>query len=723
MTRRIGSRYTVTRVIGRGTCGTVWAGRGPDGAVAIKLLHDDLTADQTLIARFVQERTVLTSLRHPRIVGVRDLVVDGNDLALVMDLISGSDLRERLERRGPLAPAEAVSVCRDIADALAAAHARGVVHRDVKPENVLLDESGVARLTDFGIARLVDGPRRTRATRIVGTPDYLAPEVIEGCPPTPAVDVYALATVLFELLTGWSPFGGGHPGAVLRRHVTEPAPRVPGMPKGPGDLLERCLAKSPAVRLSAAEFSAQLAACLPALAGLPPLRIASPRGDRPFTDPDVMTHAGAVPLVASAADALGDDARVTHVNLIRAIREPLGPDRPAAESEPLDLGPAEPADPLPSAAPPGPDEAAVPGQRPGVRRLLAFFGIGSALVGALGYTLSQDGGAAPAGSDATQRGATQTTAGAAAAVNGSLEAIPVSGEFGFGALASLPAPAAHVVGAVQPAYAGDTLYAASTGSDGLLRIATVPGGGSSGASASGGSSGGASSAAGTWSVVPGLSSSVQPALVGRRDGTLELYATSPGGLVERNVLTPGVGWQGWSSLGTEHVAGPPAATAYADGTVVIASSTDQTLLEVVLNSDGGSADWQRLPQAGAILPQVALTSHGTALAAYVVRASDGATLRVYNAGAGWQDAWPTGAAGQPATAYAADGHPDLFVLSASAGVQVFQFSGRDLHGTMTWLPAGVPAAGPPGVAEIPGGGVVLAVAAADGSVGVYRTAR
>ena len=712
MTRRIGSRYTVTRVIGRGTCGTVWAGRGPDGAVAVKLLHDDLTADQTLIARFVQERTVLTSLRHPRIVGVRDLVVDGNDLALVMDLISGSDLRERLERRGPLPPAEAVSVCRDIADALAAAHARGVVHRDVKPENVLLDEAGVARLTDFGIARLVDGPRRTRATRIVGTPDYLAPEVIEGCPPTPAVDVYALATVLFELLTGWSPFGGGHPGAVLRRHVTEPAPRVPGMPKGPGDLLERCLAKSPAVRLSAAEFSAQLAACAPALAGLPPLRIASPRGDRPFTDPDVMTHAGAVPLVASAVDALAEDARVTHVNMIRAIREPLGPDRPpAAEPEPLDLGPAEP---LP-AAPPGPDAPVLPGQRPGMRRLLAFFGIGTALVGALGYTLSQDGASTPAGSEAAARGAAQSTTAAAAAQNGALEAIPVSGEFGFAALATLPAPAAHVAGAVQLGYAGDTLYAASTGSDGLLRIAAVPGG-----SATTGASAGAGAG---WSVVPGLTSSVQPALVGRRDGTLELYATSPAGLVERNVLTPGVGWEGWSALGTDHVAGPPAATAYAGGTVLIASSTDQTLLEAAIGPEGGFSGWQRLPQAGPILPQVALTSRGAALAAYVVRAADGATLRVYDDGSGWQYAWPTGAAGQPATTYATDGHPDLFVLSASAGVQVFEFSGADLHGTMSWVSAGVDTVNPPGVTAMPGGGVVLSAVSTNGAVDVYTTRR
>lgn len=695
MTRRIGSRYTVTRVIGRGTCGTVWAGRGPEGPVAIKLLHDDLTADQTLIARFVQERTVLTSLRHPRIVGVRDLVVDGNDLALVMDLVSGSDLRERLEQHGALPPAEAVAVCRDIADALAAAHARGVVHRDVKPENVLLDENGTARLTDFGIARLVDGPRHTRTTRIVGTPDYLAPEVIEGCPPTPAVDVYALATVLFELLTGWSPFGGGHPGAILRRHVTEPAPRVPGMPPGPAELLERCLAKTPAVRLSAAEFASLLRACEPALAGLPPLRVASPRGDRPFTDPHAMNHAGAVSLVQSRGDAVNDDSRDTHVNMIRAIREPLGPDTPA-RAEPVDFGPAEPL----------PGESDVPGvflpdqRHPNMRKLLAFFGIGSAMVGALGYALSQDGNSAGT-SDGSVPGVAQATFADGEATG--LQAIPVSGEFGFHPLATLPAPASHVIGAVQLAYAKGTLYAASTGADGLVRVATV--------------------SSGSWAVVPGLISSVQPALVGRADGGLELYATSSSGRVEHNLLTPGVGWAGWSVLDSGQVAGPPAAAAYADETVVVASSTDQTLLEAVVGNDGKSTGWRRLSQAGKILPQVALTAHGKDLAAYVVRASDGATMRVYNEGTGWQYAWPTGAAGQPATAYAADGRPDLFVLSASAGIQVFQFSGHDLHGTMTWVPAGVPAAGPPGVTAIPGGGVALAAPDADGGIGVYRTSR
>ena len=165
-------------------------------------------------------------------------MVDGNDLALVMDLVRGTDLRTRLDRERRLAPEAAVAIVADVADGLAAAHAAGVVHRDVKPENVLLDMQGPlgpggshpALLTDFGVAKLIDSPRRTRATKIIGTPDYLAPEIVEGLPPRAAVDIYALATVLYELLAGFTPFGGGHPGAVLRRHVTETVVPLPGHP-------------------------------------------------------------------------------------------------------------------------------------------------------------------------------------------------------------------------------------------------------------------------------------------------------------------------------------------------------------------------------------------------------------------------------------------------------------------------------------------------------------
>ncbi|MFH8792271.1 serine/threonine-protein kinase [Streptomyces sp. NPDC017941] len=328
MGRKIGSRYTAHQILGRGSAGTVWLGEGPEGPVAIKLLREDLASDQELVGRFVQERTALLSLDHARVVGVHDLVVDGNDLALVMDLVRGTDLRTRLERERRLAPEAAVAIVADVADALAAAHAAGIVHRDVKPENVLLDMQGPlgpggahpALLTDFGVAKLIDSPRRTRATKIIGTPDYLAPEIIEGLPPRAAVDIYALATVLYELLAGFTPFGGGHPGAVLRRHVTETVVPLPGIPEELWQLMVQCLAKAPASRLRASELAARLREQLPLLAGMPPLDV-----DEPDAEPEESyeeqapqprekaPRRGAVPLVPGAAPA--DANRDTHTSM------------------------------------------------------------------------------------------------------------------------------------------------------------------------------------------------------------------------------------------------------------------------------------------------------------------------------------------------------------------------------------------------------------------------
>ncbi|MFE2044751.1 serine/threonine-protein kinase [Streptomyces sp. NPDC059477] len=330
MARKIGSRYTANQILGRGSAGTVWLGEGPEGPVAIKMLREDLASDQELVGRFVQERTALLGLEHPNIVSVRDLVVDGNDLALVMDLVRGTDLRTRLERERRLAPVAAVAIVADVAEGLAAAHASGVVHRDVKPENVLLDMQGPlgpggshrALLTDFGVAKLIDTPRRTRATKIIGTPDYLAPEIVEGLPPRAAVDIYALATVLYELLAGFTPFGGGHPGAVLRRHVTETVVPLPGIPEELWQLIVQCLAKAPASRLRASELAARLHEQLPSLAGLPPLDVdepdaeaeeppaPDPAADRPA--PAARERRGAVPLVPGAKP---DSNRDTHTSM------------------------------------------------------------------------------------------------------------------------------------------------------------------------------------------------------------------------------------------------------------------------------------------------------------------------------------------------------------------------------------------------------------------------
>ncbi|MFE7572914.1 serine/threonine-protein kinase [Streptomyces sp. NPDC057539] len=370
MARNIGSRYTAHQILGRGSAGTVWLGEGPEGPVAIKLLREDLASDQELVGRFVQERTALLGLDHPRVVAVRDLVVDGNDLALVMELIRGTDLRTRLDRERRLAPEAAVAIIADVADGLAAAHAAGVVHRDVKPENILLDMEGPlgpggahpALLTDFGVAKLIDTPRRTKASKIIGTPDYLAPEIVEGLPPRAAVDIYALATVLYELLAGFTPFGGGHPGAVLRRHVTETVVPLPGIPEELWQLLVQCLAKAPASRLRASELAARLREQLPTLAGIPPLDVDEPETEpteRPYEEPGSSAQSGhaahaahsapeeprrrgAVPLVPGAVP---DSNRDTHTSM----RVP-GPDELAGGARGTARAPRSPGQRRPGSA-------------------------------------------------------------------------------------------------------------------------------------------------------------------------------------------------------------------------------------------------------------------------------------------------------------------------------------------------------------------------------------
>lgn len=181
-----------------------------------------------------------------------------------------------------------------------------------------------ALLTDFGVAKLIDTPRRTKATKIIGTPDYLAPEIVEGLPPRAAVDIYALATVLYELLAGFTPFGGGHPGAVLRRHVTETVVPLPGIPEELWQLLVQCLAKAPASRLRASELAARLRDLLPLLAGIPPLDVDEPGGDEAEQQPaaydeqqytpsaEEPRRRGAVPLVPGSSP---DSNRDTHTSM------------------------------------------------------------------------------------------------------------------------------------------------------------------------------------------------------------------------------------------------------------------------------------------------------------------------------------------------------------------------------------------------------------------------
>ena len=236
--RSLGSSYILEDVIGRGAMGQVWRGRDRDGhRLAFKLLRSELTEDPKVVQRFVQERSILTSITHPNVVSMRDLVVEGDTLAIVMDLVEGGDLRAMLSGPRTLPPARVAELGAGIAAGLAAVHAAGVIHRDVKPENVLVDAAsnpGRPRLTDFGIAKYVQAEGTGgRGTMLVGTPQYVAPELIDGKEPTPATDLYALGIMLYELVCGVTPFAGGSTLTVLRNH----AERLPGRPAGVPDSL------------------------------------------------------------------------------------------------------------------------------------------------------------------------------------------------------------------------------------------------------------------------------------------------------------------------------------------------------------------------------------------------------------------------------------------------------------------------------------------------------
>ncbi len=236
--RPVGSKYLLEEPLGRGATGTVWRGqvRGEEGtAVAVKVLKEELAGDPDVVMRFLRERSVLLRLRHPHIVRVRDLVVEGDLLALVMDLIDGPDLHRYLRENGPFSPVAAALLTAAVADALAASHADGVVHRDLKPANVLLattrGEDGAERmhpmLTDFGIARLADSPGVTRTHEFVGTPAYVAPESAQGRPQTSAVDIYGAGILLYELVTGRPPFRGDSAIEVLHHHLNDTAAAAP----------------------------------------------------------------------------------------------------------------------------------------------------------------------------------------------------------------------------------------------------------------------------------------------------------------------------------------------------------------------------------------------------------------------------------------------------------------------------------------------------------------
>jgi tRNA A-37 threonylcarbamoyl transferase component Bud32 len=300
----LAGRYQLRQRIGGGSMGDVW--RALDTVlgreVAVKILLPALLDDAGFAARFHTEARVLAALSHPGIVSVFDYgeADDPRTAFLVMELITGRPLSELLDESAPLSEATTLTVVAQTLEALQAAHDQGIVHRDVKPANLML-RGGSVVVTDFGVARTADARRLTAVDVVLGTAVYAAPEQARHTAVTAAADQYAVGVIAYECLTGTPPFDGGTPLGIMMKHLQEPVPPLPETVSAPvRELVMRALAKDPAARFASAREMAETARRL-AARGAGSTRIGSPR-DSFQTGVDV---AGVAAAAAAAGDAAG----------------------------------------------------------------------------------------------------------------------------------------------------------------------------------------------------------------------------------------------------------------------------------------------------------------------------------------------------------------------------------------------------------------------------------
>ena len=326
----LGASYRFGERVGSGAVGEVWTVTSADGSTfAAKVLRPEHADDPSLVERFVRERSVLLGLRDSHIVTVRDMVVEGARLAIVMDYVAGGSLRDAVKDVGPLRPVDTVNVAVEVFDALAFAHSRGVTHRDIKPDNVLLARpwpecgAGDVRVSDFGISDVV-GERIRQTTSLIGTPQYMPPELISQGRSGPPGDVYSTGVLLYELLAGRTPFAGpGTDFSVAYRHVSSRPPRIP-VEDALWDMLDGLLSKDPAQRPTAREAASTLRRLVPRLAGAAPIARAEAPEDfddaersativrGAFTDEQLSAFASASPADhAGEAPELGEAGNAT----------------------------------------------------------------------------------------------------------------------------------------------------------------------------------------------------------------------------------------------------------------------------------------------------------------------------------------------------------------------------------------------------------------------------
>ncbi|ADD41559.1 serine/threonine protein kinase [Stackebrandtia nassauensis] len=303
MNQVLADRYRIDTELARGAAGVVHRAHdritGED--VAIKILHADAASEPAVATAFLDEAEVLTELNHPGIVRPRDLIVNGTLMALVMDLVDGVDLRRVVIDGGPLPSRRAAVVVSEVAEALAAVHAKGIIHGDVKPGNILIpSDGGSVRLVDFGVARRIASPDApTHAT-----PDYTAPEIVDGGHSTDKSDVYGLGLVLYEALCGVSPYRGGSIDDVLDRHRAMIPLRPETVVAELWSIIESCLALDPADRPGAQAIPSMLRATMPLLSDEAADAVTPRLAPRPpVTPPEPMPFLAPTPVTPAAGDA------------------------------------------------------------------------------------------------------------------------------------------------------------------------------------------------------------------------------------------------------------------------------------------------------------------------------------------------------------------------------------------------------------------------------------
>ena len=269
--QKINDRYEIEKLIGEGGMANVYLAHDTilDRKVAVKVLRGDLAGDEKFVRRFQREALSASSLSHPNIVEIYDVGEDDGNFYIVMEFIEGKTLKQLIKKRGVLSLSETIDIMLQLLDALATAHDSYIIHRDIKPQNIMIKESGLVKITDFGIAMALNSVELTQTNSVMGSVHYLPPEQASGKGSTIRSDIYSLGILMFEMLTGKMPFKGDSAVEIALKHMKEPLPSVrelnPVVPQSVENIIIKAAAKNPKNRYrDVREMAADIKTCLDA---------------------------------------------------------------------------------------------------------------------------------------------------------------------------------------------------------------------------------------------------------------------------------------------------------------------------------------------------------------------------------------------------------------------------------------------------------------------------